>query len=150
MFAFFMLTNNYYFYCQQSSYKNMEIKKVSSGVKWEDIVGYSRAVRMGNIVEVAGTIAYDQDGKLVGLNDPYEQTKFIIQKAEKALKQLDCTLENVIRTRMYVTDISQWEEIGRAHGEFFNDIKPASTMVEVSKLVTADTLVEMEFSAICE
>ncbi|MCB2208753.1 MAG: RidA family protein [Bacteroidetes bacterium] len=128
----------------------MEIKKVSSGVKWEDIVGYSRAVRMGNIVEVAGTIAYDQDGKLVGLNDPYEQTKFIIQKAEKALKQLDCTLENVIRTRMYVTDISQWEEIGRAHGEFFNDIKPASTMVEVSKLVTADTLVEMEFSAICE
>ena len=128
----------------------MEIKKVSSGVKWEEIVGYSRAVRMGNIIEVAGTIAYDQDGKLVGLNDPYAQTKFIIQKAEKALKQLGCTLENVIRTRMYVTDISQWEEIGRAHGEFFKDIKPASTMVEVSKLVTADTLVEMEFSAICE
>ncbi len=128
----------------------MEIKKVSSGVKWEEIVGYSRAVKMGNIIEVAGTIAYDQDGKLVGLNDPYEQTRFIIQKAEKALKQLGCTLENVIRTRMYVTDISQWEEIGRAHGEFFKDIKPASTMVEVSKLVTADTLVEMEFSAICE
>jgi enamine deaminase RidA (YjgF/YER057c/UK114 family) len=128
----------------------MEVKKVSSGVKWEEIVGYSRAVRMGNIVEVAGTIAYDQDGKLVGLNDTYAQTRFIIQKAEKALKQLGCSLENVIRTRMYVTDISQWEEIGRAHGEFFKDIKPASTMVEVSKLVTADTLVEMEFSAICE
>lgn len=128
----------------------MEIKKISSGVKWEEIVGYSRAVKMGNIIEVAGTIAYDQDGKLVGKDDPYEQTKFIIQKAEKALKQLGCTLENVIRTRMYVTDISQWEEIGRAHGEFFKDIKPASTMVEVSKLVTADTLVEMEFSAICE
>jgi len=128
----------------------MEIKKVSSDVKWEELVGYSRAVRMGNIIEIAGTIAYDQDGKLVGLNDPYEQTKFIILKAEKALKQLGCSLENVIRTRMYVTDIAQWEEIGRAHGEFFKDIKPASTMVEVSKLVTADTLIEIEFSAICE
>lgn len=128
----------------------MEIKKVSSGVKWEEIVGYSRAVKMGNIIEIAGTISYDQDGKLVGKDDPYEQTKFIIKKAEKALKQLDCSLQNVIRTRMYVTDISQWEEIGKAHREFFKDIKPASTMVEVSKLVTADTLVEMEFSAICE
>jgi len=128
----------------------MEIKKISSGVKWEEIVGYSRAVKMGNIIEIAGTIAYDVEGKLVGKDDSYEQTKFIIQKAEKALKQLGCTLENVIRTRMYVTDIAQWEEIGRAHGEFFKDIKPASTMVEVSKLVTADTLVEMEFSAICE
>ena len=128
----------------------MKIKKVSSGVKWEDIVGYSRAVKMGNIVEVAGTIAYDDEGKLVGFNSPYEQTKFIIQKAEKALKELGCSLENVIRTRMYVTDISQWEEIGRAHGEFFKEIKPASTMVEVSKLVTSDTLVEIEFSAISE
>lgn len=128
----------------------MEIKKVSSGVKWEDIVGYSRAVKMGNIVEIAGTIAYDEEGKLVGKDDPYSQTKFIIQKAEKALKQLGCSLKNVIRTRMYVTDISQWEEIGRAHGEFFREIKPASTMVEISKLVTADTLIEMEFSAICE
>ena len=128
----------------------MEIKKISSGVKWEDIVGYSRAVKMGNIVEVAGTIAYDKEGKLVGKDDPYRQTKFIIQKAEKALKKLGCSLNNVIRTRMYVTDISQWEEIGRAHGEFFKNIKPASTMVEVSKLVTSDTIVEMEFSAICE
>ena len=128
----------------------MEIKKISSGVKWEDIVGYSRAVKMGHIVEVAGTIAYDAEGKLIGKNDPYEQTKFIIQKAEKALKELGCSLENVIRTRMFVTDISQWEEIGRAHGEFFKDIKPASTMVEVSKLVTSDTIVEMEFSAICK
>ena len=127
----------------------MKIQKISSGVKWEDIVGYSRAVKMGNIVEVAGTIAYNEEGKLVGKDDPYMQTKFIIQKAEKALKKLDCTLENVIRTRMYVTDISQWEEIGKAHGEFFKDIKPASTMVEVAKLVTADTVVEMEFTAIC-
>ena len=128
----------------------MEIKKISSGVKWEDIVGYSRAVKMGNIVEVAGTIAYNDEGKLVGKDDPYKQTKFIIQKAEKALKKLGCSLDNVIRTRMYVTDISQWEEIGRAHGEFFKGIKPASTMVEVSKLVTSDTMVEMEFSAICQ
>lgn len=127
----------------------MEIIKISSGVKWEDIVGYSRAVKMGSMVEVAGTIAYNEEGKLVGKDDPYAQTKYIIQKAEKALKKLGCTLQNVIRTRMYVTDISQWEEIGRAHGEFFKNIKPASTMVEVSKLVTSDTVVEMEFTAIC-
>lgn len=128
----------------------MEIKKVSSGVKWGDLVGYSRAVKMGNVIEVAGTIAYNDEGKLVGKDNPYEQTKFIIQKAEKALKQLGCSIQNVIRTRMYVTDISQWEEIGRAHGEYFKDIRPASTMIEVSKLVTADTLIEIEFSAICE
>ncbi len=125
-------------------------KKISSGAVWEDVVGYSRAVRDGNIIEVAGTTAVDENGNIIGINDPYIQTKFIIQKAEKALKELGCDLENVIRTRMYVTDISKWEEIGRAHGEFFGEIKPATTMVEVSKLISPEILVEIEFSAVAE
>ena len=124
--------------------------KVSSGAVWEDVVGYSRAVREGNIIEVAGTTAVDENGNIVGINDPYTQTKFIIQKAEKVLKELGCDLENVIRTRMYVTDISKWKEIGRAHGEFFGEIKPATTMVEVSKLISPEILVEIEFSAVAE
>jgi len=127
-----------------------ERKRVSSGAIWEDVVGYSRAVRDGNIIEVAGTTAVDANGNIVGINDPYIQTKFIIQKAEKALKELGCDLENVIRTRMYVTDISKWKEIGRAHGEFFGEIKPATTMVEVSKLISPEILVEIEFSAVAE
>lgn len=125
-------------------------KKISSGAVWEDVVGYSRAVRDGNIIEVAGTTAVDENGNIIGINDPYIQTKFIIQKAEKALKELGCDLENVIRTRMYVTDISKWEEIGRAHGEFFGEIKPATTIVEVSKLISPEILVEIEFSAVAE
>ena len=125
-------------------------KKISSGAVWEDVVGYSRAVRDGSIIEVAGTTAVDENGNIVGINDPYIQTKFIIQKAEKALKELGCDLENVIRTRMYVTDISKWKEIGRAHGEFFGEIKPATTMVEVSKLISPEILVEIEFSAVAE
>ena len=125
-------------------------KKISSGAVWEDVVGYSRAVRDGSIIEVAGTTAVDENGNIVGINDPYIQTKFIIQKAEKALKELGCDLENVIRTRMYVTDISKWKEIGRAHGEFFGEIKPATTMVEVSKLISPEIIVEIEFSAVAE
>ena len=124
--------------------------KISSGAVWEDVVGYSRAVRDGNIIEVAGTTAVDENGNIIGINDPYVQTRFIIQKAEKALKELGCSLENVIRTRMYVTDISKWEEIGRAHGEFFGEIKPATTMVEVSKLISPEIVVEIEFSAVAE
>ena len=125
-------------------------KRVSSGAVWEDVVGYSRAVRDGDIIEVAGTTAVDKNGNIVGINDPYIQTKFIIQKAEKALKELGCNLENVIRTRMYVTDITKWKEIGRAHGEFFGEIKPATTMIEVSKLISPEILVEIEFSAVAE
>ena len=125
-------------------------KKISSGAVWEDVVGYSRAVRDGSIIEVAGTTAVDEDGNIVGINDPYTQTKFIIQKAEKVLKELGCNLENVIRTRMYVTDITKWKEIGRAHGEFFGKIKPATTMVEVSKLISPEIVVEIEFSAVAE
>jgi len=126
----------------------MEIKKVSSGAEWEEIAGYSRAVRMGNIIEVAGTTAIDENNNIVGLNDPYLQTQYIIRKAAKALKELDASLENIIRTRIYTTDISRWEEIGKAHAEFFREIKPAATMVEVSKLVHPDLLVEIEFSAV--
>lgn len=122
--------------------------RVSSGAKWEDIVGYSRAVKVGNQVEIAGTIALDENGNAVAPGDPYLQTKKIIEIAQKALIQLGGSLQNVTRTRIFTTDISKWEEIGRAHGEYFREIKPASTMVEISKLVLDKTVVEIEFSAI--
>jgi len=127
----------------------MERKHVSSGTHWENYVGYSRALKTGNIVEVAGTTSVDEDG-IVGKNDAYTQTCFIIKKMQKALAELGADLTDVIRTRIYVTDISRWEEIGRAHGEFFKDIKPASTMVEVSALVNPEMLVEIEMTAILD
>lgn len=120
---------------------------ISSGSPWEDIVGYSRAVRIGNIIEVAGTTAVDGD-VLIGGDSMYEQTKFILQKIEKALIAAGATMEDVVRTRVYVTDISQWEEVGRAHGEFFKTIKPASAMVQVSALINQQMLVEIEATAI--
>jgi enamine deaminase RidA (YjgF/YER057c/UK114 family) len=122
---------------------------ISSGSPWEDVVGYSRAVRAGNVVEVAGTTAMDGD-KLVGKDDVYAQTIFIIQKIEKALHQAGASFVDVVRTRMYVTDISQWEQVGKAHGLFFKDIKPASTMVEVSRLINDDLLIEIEMTAVIE
>jgi enamine deaminase RidA (YjgF/YER057c/UK114 family) len=123
---------------------------VSSGVKWEDIVGYSRAVRIGNVIEVAGTTAVDEAGNLVGADNPYEQTKFIITKIEGALVRAGATLNDIVRTRIFTTDISRWEEIGRAHGEFFSQIKPASTMVEVKALIDPAMLVEMEATVILQ
>ena len=123
---------------------------ISSGAKWEDIVGYSRAVKIGNVIEVAGTSALDENGNIVGINDPYEQTMFIIKKIEKALQSAGATLNDVVRTRMFVTDISRWEEIGRAHGEYFREIKPVSTMVEVKSLISPEMLVEMEVTAIIQ
>jgi enamine deaminase RidA (YjgF/YER057c/UK114 family) len=120
----------------------------SSGAKWEDIVGYSRAVKIGNIVEVTGTVAVDDNSNLVGGNDAYEQTKFIIQKMEAVLLRAGASLKDVVRTRMFVTDISRWEEYGKAHGEFFKDIKPCTTMVEVSKLISPEYLIEIEATAI--
>jgi len=123
---------------------------ISSGAKWEDIVGYSRAVRIGNVIEVAGTTAVDEMGNLVGAGDPYEQTKFIITKIEKALTAAGATLKDIVRTRIFTTDISRWEEIGRAHGEFFREIKPASTMVEVKSLIDPELLVEIEASVILQ
>ena len=120
---------------------------ISSGSPWEDIVGYSRAVRIGNIIEVAGTTAVDGD-VLIGGDSMYEQTKFTLQKIEKALIAAGATMSDVVRTRVYVTDISQWEEVGRAHGEVFKTIKPASAMVEVSALINKQMLVEIEATAI--
>lgn len=120
----------------------------SSGAKWEDIVGYSRAVRIGNVVEVTGTVAVDNNNDLVGGDDAYAQTKFIIQKIETVLQKAGASLKDVVRTRMFVTDISRWEEYGKAHGEFFKDIRPCTTMIEVSKLISPEYLIEIEATAI--
>jgi enamine deaminase RidA (YjgF/YER057c/UK114 family) len=121
---------------------------ISSGAKWEAIVGYSRAVRIGNIIEVAGTTAVDENGQVVGPGDPGEQTKFILSKIEKALTSTGATLKDVVRTRMFVTNIADWEKIGRAHGLYFKDIKPVATMVEVKSLISPELLVEIEATAI--
>lgn len=125
----------------------MERTNYSSGAKWEDIIGYSRAVKVGNTIEVTGTVAVDVMGNTVGVNDAYAQTKFIIEKIEKVLQQAGATLNDVVRTRMFVTDISRWEEYGRAHGEFFSTIKPCTTMVEVKGLIDKDYLIEVEATA---
>ena len=124
-------------------------KNIGSGSPWEDIVGYSRAVRIGNIIEVAGTTAMDGD-VLIGRGDVYAQTIFIFKKIEKALQAAGAGLADVVRTRMFITDIAKWEEAGKAHGEFFKNIKPVSTMVEVSNLIDADLLIEIEVTAILE
>ncbi len=122
-------------------------QKYSSGQKWEKIVGYSRAVKVGNRIYVTGTTATDENGNIVAENDAYAQTVQVIKNIEKALNALDATLENVVRTRMFVTNISRWEEYGRAHGEFFALIKPCATMIEVSKLVDLEMLIEIEVEA---
>jgi enamine deaminase RidA (YjgF/YER057c/UK114 family) len=125
----------------------MKRLNISSGAKWEDVVGYSRAVRIGNIIEVAGTTASEGD-KIIAPGNAYEQTKYIIQKIERALHEAGATLNDVVRTRMFVTDIAKWEEVGKAHGEFFATIKPAATMVEVKALIHPDLVVEIEATAI--
>ncbi len=122
-------------------------ERYSSGAKWESIVGYSRAVRVGDRIYVTGTTATDENSKIVGIGDAYAQTVRCILNIERALKKFDASLENVVRTRMFVTDISRWEEYGRAHGEHFRDIMPATTMVEVSKLIDSDMLIEIEADA---
>jgi len=127
----------------------MKRTNYSSGALWEGKVGYSRAVRIGNVIEVSGTVASDND-KVVAEGNAYEQTKFALAKIESALINAGATLHDVVRTRMFVTDISRWEEYGRAHGEFFKSIKPATTMVEVSKLIDPRYLVEIEVTAIVE
>jgi enamine deaminase RidA (YjgF/YER057c/UK114 family) len=126
----------------------MKRQNFSSGARWEDIVGYSRAVRVGNVIEVTGTVALDDNNQLVGRHNAYAQTKFAIQKIEKVLKQAGATLEDVVRTRMFVTDITLWEEYGRAHGEFFAKIKPCTSMIEISGLIEPDFLIEIEATAI--
>jgi enamine deaminase RidA (YjgF/YER057c/UK114 family) len=121
-------------------------KNFTTGAKWEDIIGYCRAVQIGNQLEISGTVAADENG-VVAKGNVYGQTKFIIQKLEGVLKQAGYSLEDVIRTRIFTTDISKWEEIGKAHGEFFKNIKPATCMVEVSALIDPDYLIEIEISA---
>lgn len=123
-------------------------QKHSSGTKWEKLAGYSRAIRTGNWVHVSGTTATDDDGQLVGAGDTYAQTVFIIRKMERALNALGASLEDVARTRIYLTDISQWEGVARAHGEIFGEIQPANTLLEVSNLVGEGYLVEMEADAV--
>lgn len=126
----------------------MERKNFSSGVKWEALVGYSRAVKVGNIIEVTGTVAVNDDGEIVGENNPYEQTQFILQKIEKILIEAGADLQSVIRTRMFVTNISQWQEYGRAHQEFFKVIRPCTTMIEISRLISPQYMIEIEATAI--
>jgi enamine deaminase RidA (YjgF/YER057c/UK114 family) len=126
----------------------MERTNYSSGAKWEDIVGYSRAVKVGNIIEITGTVAVDDNSELVGGNSAYEQTKFILQKIEKVLESAGATLADIVRTRMFVTDISRWEEYGKAHGEFFKEIKPCTSMIEVKGLISPEYLIEIEATAI--
>ncbi len=122
----------------------------SSGSKWEEIVGYSRAVKVGNLVEVTGTVASDEEGVVVGEDDAYLQTKYIYQKIEAVLLRAGAEMKDVIRVRMFVTDISRWQEYGKAHSEVFKDIKPCNTMVEVSALIEPQYLIEIEATAIIE
>jgi len=122
-------------------------QRISSGAKWESIVGYSRAVRVGTRIYVTGTTAINEDGEIVGIDDAYEQARQCLRNIERALKRLDAGLEHIVRTRMFVTDISRWEEYGRAHGEFLKDVMPATTMVEVKGLIDPRLLVEIEADA---
>lgn len=126
----------------------MKRLNLSSGAKWENIVGYSRAVKVGNTIEISGTVSTDHSGEIVGEGDEYLQTRFILMKLENTLAQLGAKLQHVVRTRIYCTNIKNWDKIGKAHGEVFAEIKPVTSMIEVSRLIDDKYLVEIEATAV--
>lgn len=128
----------------------MTLKRIASGAPWEDVVGYSRAVVAGNLVEVSGTTATDAEGNVLGPGDPYRQTVQALQNLLRALREAGAGAEHVVRTRLFVTDIARWEEVGRAHAEVFGAARPATSMVEVSRLIHPDMAVEVEATAVLE
>ncbi len=123
-------------------------QSITDGVPWENIVGYSRLVKIGNHIEVAGTVAVNENNELIGKGDPYLQTKFILQKIGYYLEKVGSSLNDIVRTRMFVTDISRWEQYGKAHGEIFSTIKPCTSMIEIKSLISPDYLIEIEVTAI--